>query len=498
MIKPYKLFINGEFLETNSKQTIINPSNAEPIAIVNLAGKAETELAIKSAREAFDQGPWRKFSLLERKSFILKISKGILAKAQEIANLESLNTGKPIKESTFMDIPSSAQTFDHFANNLEKYLAQETIDIKSQIANAQSQLIRQPQGVTVLIVPWNYPLIIASWKMAQSLAAGNTVILKPSSLTPLTALELGKIVAESGLPKGVVNILAGEGAVVGRTLCADKRVDMISFTGSNPIGKKIIEYASDNVKKLTIELGGKSASLVLADSDLEAAVNGSLCSIFLNQGQMCTAMSRIFIEDKIYDKFVADFVAKAKAIKLGEALDFQTQIGPLISKAQRDKVIAFIEQAQKEGAKLLSGGKIPDDPSLEKGFFFEPTVFGNVGSKMKIFQEEVFGPVVCLNKFSSLDEAVKLANSSDFALAACIWTKDESKATSLAKEVNAGTVWVNTYGMFFNELPYGGFKQSGFGKELGKEGFLEYTKLKNLVIDKTKDSKPLVNYWYGV
>jgi len=480
-----------------TKKSIINPANGQEIAIVDFAGKAEVEQTIVSARKAFDQGPWRKFSLAERKEFILKISKGILAKASELASLETLNTGKPIKESTFMDVPSSAASFDYFANNLERSLVEEAIDIKSQIATAEGQLIRQPQGVTVLIVPWNYPLIIASWKMAQSLAAGNTVILKPSSLTPLTALELGKIADQAGIPKGVVNVLVGEGGVVGKALCSDKRIDMISFTGSNSVGKKIIEASSENVKKLIVELGGKSASLVLADCDLEAAVNGSLCSIFLNQGQMCTAMSRIFIEDKIYDKFVTEFVAKAKTIKLGPGSDFQTQIGPLISKAQRDEVMAFVKGAQKEGAELLTGGKIPDNPELKQGFFFEPTVFAKTTPEMKIFQQEVFGPVVCLSKFSSISEAVELVNNSDFALAACIWTKDEQKAKTIAKEIEAGTIWVNTYGMFFNELPYGGFKQSGFGKELGREGFLEYTKLKNIVIDKTKDSKPLVNYWYG-
>lgn len=497
MIPNYFLFINGEFKESATKETIVNPANSKPIATVSLAEASDVELAISSARAAFDQGSWTKISLLERKSFILKIAQGILNRAAELAQLETQNNGKPIKESTFMDIPSSAQTFDYFANNLEKFLEVETVNIQSQIAQAKSELIRQPRGVVVLIVPWNYPLIIASWKLAQSLAAGNTVILKPSSLTPLTALELGKIVQEAGLPKGVVNILAGKGDTVGKALCFDKRVDMISFTGSNLVGKKIIEYTSTNVKKLTMELGGKSASLVLADCDLGAAVNGSLCSIFLNQGQMCTAMSRIIIEDKVYDKFVDDFVTKAKAIKLGDGLDFETQIGPLISESQRKRVISFIEEAKKQGAKVLSGGKIPDDSKLEKGFFFEPTVIAEVTPKMSIFKEEVFGPVVCLAKFSSLEEAIELANSSEFALAACIWTKDESKALDLAKKVNAGTVWVNTYGMFFNELPYGGFKQSGFGKELGKEGFLEYTQLKNVLIDKAKDAKPLVNYWYG-
>jgi len=323
------------------------------------------------------------------------------------------------------------------------------------------------------------------------------VVLKPSSLTPLTALELAKIIAEAGLSKGVVNIISASGDTIGEQLCADKRIDLISFTGSSEVGKKIIGYASKNVKKLIMELGGKSASIILKDADLESAVNGSLCSIFLNQGQMCTAMSRIFVEDALYDKFLEEFVNRAKRIKLGDGLNYETQMGPLISSAQRRKVIDYCEKAKKEGAKLLYGGKIPDNPELKNGFFFEPAIFSEVTAQMSIFQEEVFGPAVCLNKFSDLGEVVKLANATDFALASSIWTKNTALARDLADKINAGIIWINTYGMFHNEVSYGGFKQSGFGKELGRDGFLEYSRLKSVVIDRSKDAKPLVNYWYG-
>lgn len=473
---------------------IINPSTGELIKQIPAVSKADVELALCRARKAFDQGEWPKLSLTERKKILLKISQGILEKAAELANLETLNTGKPIKESTFMDIPSSAKTFEYLANNFEKYLQEESPKLE---AEAECRLLREPMGVVVLIVPWNYPLLIACWKLASALAAGNTVILKPSSFTPLTVLELGKIIQDAGLPEGVVNILIASGEEVGKTLCSDPRVDMISFTGSNVVGKKIIEYTAGNVKKLMMELGGKSASIILADADLEVAVNSALCSIFLNQGQMCTAMSRILVDAKIYDKFVSSFVEKAKRIKLGAGADFETQIGPLISDSQRKKVIGFVEKAKKAGAKILCGGKIPDDVKLKNGFFFEPTVITDAKPEMAIFQEEVFGPVACMSKFSSEDEAVKLANDSNFGLAACIWSKDKSKAQGLAQKINSGTIWINTYGMFYNEAPFGGFKQSGFGKELGKEGFLEYTRLKNILTDKTPDAKPLVNYWYG-
>jgi betaine-aldehyde dehydrogenase len=346
-------------------------------------------------------------------------------------------------------------------------------------------------------VPWNYPLLITCWKLASALAVGNTVILKPSSLTPLTALELAKIIHQAGVPAGVVNVINGSGSLIGEELCADKRVDMISFTGSNEIGKQILQYSTKNVKKMIMELGGKSASLIFNDVDIGVAVNSSLASIFLNQGQMCTAMSRIFVQEGIYDKFLADFVEKAKRIKLGLADDFQTQMGPLINDAQRKKVIAYIEKAKAEGAKLICGGRIPESPELKNGYFFEPTVLVDVNAHSHIFKEEVFGPVVLINKFSGSDEAVSLANSVDFGLAACIWSKDLFQAQELAKKINAGTIWINTYGMFYNQLPYGGFKQSGFGKELGREGFLEYTRLKNVILDQSSEGKPLVNYWYG-
>jgi betaine-aldehyde dehydrogenase len=476
------------------KQSVIDPSTGETIAEVALAGDAEVEQAITAGRSAFDSGVWRTCSLSDRQNYISKIAQGILDKAAELARMETLNTGKPIKETTFMDIPSSAKTFEFFAAHLEEYLKEDSRAVSEEDT---SRLIREPVGLVVLIVPWNYPLLIASWKMAQALAAGNTVILKPSSLTPLSALELGTIAQEAGLPAGVVNVVCGNGDLVGEKLCSDKRVDMVSFTGSNAVGKKILEYSSRNVKKLIMELGGKSAGIIFKDADLEAAVNGSLCSIFLNQGQMCTAMSRILVEDDIYDRFVEDFTAKAKRIKLGPGADYETQMGPLISPAQRDKVRAFVEKAQKEGAKLLCGGKIPVDPALKNGFFFEPTVLSGAGPETGIFNEEVFGPVALINKFSSVEEAAALANKSDFGLAACLWTGNSALAEKMSRAVNAGIIWVNTYGMFYNEAPYGGFKQSGFGKELGKEGFYEYTRLKNIISGWSPSDKPLVSYWYG-
>jgi betaine-aldehyde dehydrogenase len=473
---------------------IINPCTSEIITHLEPDSQERIESAIAKARNSFDNGRWPLMPLSERRDILLKISKGILENAAELAKLESMNSGKPIKETTFMDIPSSAKAFEHAAQAMEEYLKPEGLEVES----AKSLLVRQPQGVVLLIIPWNYPLLIASWKLASALAAGNTVILKPSSLTPLTALELIKIMDDAGLPEGTVNLVVGSGPLLGEKLCSDKRVDMISFTGSNEVGKEILKYTSSNVKKLLMELGGKSASIILKDADMELVVNASLCSVFLNQGQMCTQMSRILVDEEIYEIFIEAFLDKVKKLKLGNSLDHETQIGPLISESQQKKVQAFVEKAKKEGAQLLCGGNIPRGEEFKDGYFFEPTVFAQVDPGNTIFQQEVFGPVVCVNKFINTEEALKLANDSDFGLAACVWSADVSKAREIAAQVNAGTVWVNTYGMFYNELPYGGFKQSGFGKELGREGMLEYTKLKNIFIDETKGAKPIVNYWYGV
>ncbi len=492
----YKIFINGQLCRARSGTTrdVINPATGEVITKVPLAGKEDAEQAIQAARDAFDSGPWRYFSLAQRKSYLLKISQGILSAACDLARMESENTGKPSKETTFMDIPSSAQTFEYFANNLERLLSARHVPLETE---AKSELLYEPHGVTLLIVPWNYPLLIACWKMAQALAAGNTVVLKPSSLTPLTALKLGEIVKAAGLPPGVVNIINAPGASVGPDLCADPRVDMISFTGSPEVGQEIMRHASGAGKKMIMELGGKSASLILDDVDVDTAVRGSLTSIFLNQGQMCTAMSRILIDKKIAKDFITQFVEKAKKIRPGLPADPGTQIGPLISKQQRDKVLAFVEQGKKEGAKLVCGGKIPDAAGLKNGNFFEPAVFVNVTPEMKIFQEEIFGPVVCLCEFENEEEAVTLANNSQFALAACIWSGNPERAGKLAAKLDAGTVWINTYGMFHNEAPYGGFKQSGFGKELGEQGLHEYSRLKHVNRD-TSAGKPLVAGWYSL
>jgi len=409
--------------------------------------------------------------------------------------LETWNAGKPIKETTFMDVPSSAQVFEETAAHFEEYLKDPAP--AGLPPEADGRLLREPLGVVLLIVPWNYPLLIACWKLASALAAGNCVILKPSSLTPLSAIALAEIACAAGIPDGVLNVVNCEGGLAGKKLCADPRVDMISFTGSNESGGAILGHTAVSPKKTLMELGGKSAALVFAGSDLETAVNSCLVSVFLNQGQMCTAMSRILVEESVYDAFCAKFAAAAEKIEVGDAADFRTQMGPLISQGQREKVASFVGEALSRKARLLCGGRAPSEESLRSGFFYEPTVLAGVTSEMNIFRCEVFGPVAALNRFKNQEEALRLCNDSDYGLAASIWTRDEGAALKLSSRINAGTVWINTYGMFYPGLPYGGFKKSGFGKEMGRAGFLEYTRLKNVVLDRSEGGKPLVSYWYG-
>jgi len=494
MNQEFSLFINGEFIPAKSKKTrqIINPCNGKVLAVVPEADVQDLECAVSSARRAFEQGPRSRLSLKERCGYLLKIADGIRENASKLIELESLNTGKPIKETTFMDVPSAAQAFEDVARSLEEWSKEEEVKLP---AKAQSTLVREPLGVIGLIVPWNYPLLIASWKLASALGAGNTVVLKPSSLTPLSVLELCRITAEIGLPKGVLNVVTGAGERIGAELAASRNIDMLSFTGSNEVGKEIMALASGNTKKLIMELGGKSAAIVLDDCDIETVSNSLLCAIFLNQGQMCTAMSRLLIDKKIADKFLEVFIRKAKAIKLSDSLNPETQMGPLINDQQRKKVMSFVAEAKAQGARLLCGGKAPEN--LKEGFFFEPTVFSDIKPEMDIFQEEVFGPVLSVSTFSTIDEAIALVNNSRYGLAASVWSKDVKKAQDIAKKINAGTVWINTYGMFYPQAPYGGFKESGFGKELGREGFLEYTRLKHINTDLSEGNKPLVSYWYG-
>lgn len=498
-IDEFDLWIDGKFFSPSGQKYFdcLNPSTGEVMAKVAEASLGDVQKAVVAARRAFDSGVWSNLPLKERGQFLHKIAGLIRENAKELADLECLSTGKTIKQATFIDVPTAADCFEYFANVSES-LKGEQIPVGDPVLNVVS---REPVGVVVCIIPWNYPLIMAAWKMAPTLIAGNTVVFKPSPLGSVSIMKLVQLIEKVGLPKGVLNFVTSSSSQVSAELVKHPNVDMVSFSGGTQTGQDIMRLAAGTTKKLCLELGGKSPSIVFADCDLEAAVGGSLSAIFMNQGQMCTAMSRLLLEGKIYDEFLQKFVARTKSLRIGNSFSYETDFGPVISRENRDKILKSIETAKKEGVKVVCGGQIPlsqenTGAEFARGFYVEPTILSNVKNSMTIAQEEIFGPVLSVIRFKDKEEAVCLANDSKYGLAACIWTKDLKKANEVAKRLRCGTVWINTYGGFYNEVPFGGFKQSGFGRELGKEGLLEYTQTKNICTDMTPLGRSLAASWF--
>ena len=492
----YRMWIGGRWCESASKEYLesINPATGEVAGRFPRGQGADIDRAVASARKAFDEGEWPRMSCQDRGDVLRQIAHLIREKARELARLETIDNGKPIKETTLIDIPTAADTFESFAG-MAGELKGETIPVG---APALCHTCYEPIGVVAQIIPWNYPLLMAAWKLAPALLTGNTVVLKPSNLTSLTALELAQLLEQTDLPPGVVNIVTGFGSEAGRALVSHPQVDKIALTGSTETGREVMGLSAATIKRTTLELGGKSPTVIFKDADLEAALTGTLATIFLNQGQMCVAGSRLLVEDAIHHEFLEGLVEKTRAIRLGNGLEPETTMGPLISSAHREKVLGFIASGLKEGAHLLAGGKIPEGKVFEKGFFFEPTIFDGVDSSMEIAREEIFGPVLSVLSFSTLDEAVTLANATRYGLAASIWTNDIYQAYHCAQRIRAGTIWINTYGSFFSEVPFGGYKQSGVGRELGKAGLREYAELKSITLDMSPDRRSLITKWYGV
>lgn len=490
----FLLYIDGELVESQSGCCFdsLNPSTGEVYCQVADASKDDMAKAIKAAREVFDRGVWSGLSLQARGRYLKRIADLIRENAKELADIECRDIGKTTKQTTFIDIPTAADTFEYFSK-----IGEVLSDKENKIDHpVKSVVVRDPIGVVGCTIPWNYPIIMAAWKIAPALISGNTVVLKPSSQGCASVMKLAELAKRAGLPAGALNIVATKDHDVAGMLASSLEIDKFSFTGGTKTGQDVMRQASCNTKRLTLELGGKSPNIVLDDCDMDAAIGGTMASIFMNQGQMCTAGSRLILSGKIYDEFLEKLVAKTKALKVGDASDYSTDFGPLISKRHVESVLGFIEKGLKEGAKLLCGGKVPEGDEYKRGFYLEPAIFADVDNSMTIAQEEIFGPVLSVIKFSSEEEAVKIANDSKYGLAACVWTKDEQKADAIARKLQCGTVWVNTYGGFYNEAPFGGYKQSGFGRELGVEGLLEYTQCKHICTDKTPGGKPLVSSWF--
>ena len=478
-IEPGRLLIGGEWVATGKTFDTINPATGEVITQVAEAGPAEVDRAVKAARKAFDGrgGAWQKMSASERGKLLWRLADLLEKNIEEFAELETLDNGKPIFESRYVDMPMVCDVLRYYAGWASK-ITGETITSR---ADAFTYTLREPVGVVGAIVAWNFPLLLASWKLGPALATGNTVVLKPAEQTPLTALRLGQLALEAGLPPGVLNIITG-GPEAGRELVKHPGVDKLAFTGSTLVGKEIMRSAADTMKRVSLELGGKSPNIVFADSDLDAAVKGATTGIFYGKGEVCAAGSRLFVEKKVHDDFMGKLVERARKLKPGDPLDPKTRLGAIVSEQQMNTVLGYIEAGKKEGARLLAGG---NRASVDggKGFFVEPTVFDGVNNSMKIAQEEIFGPVLATIPFDDLDQVAELANQNVYGLAAAIWTNDIRKAHGMARRLKAGTVWINAYNLYDAALPFGGFKQSGFGRELGREALEHYTEVKSVWVN---------------
>lgn len=476
-IGPTKLLINGEWTDAASGKTFetINPATEEVIARVAEADAPDVDRAVKAARRAFEEGPWSKMSASERGKLMYKLAELIETNRKELAALETLDNGKPYGESIAADLPLTAMCYRYFAGWADK-IHGKTIPINGPYF---CYTRHEPVGVAGQIIPWNFPLLMQAWKLGPALAAGCTVVLKVAEQTPLSALRIGELAMEAGFPPGVINILPGFGPTAGQALARHMDVDKVAFTGSTEVGHLIMKYAAEsNLKRCTLELGGKSPNIVFADTDLNAAVEGAYFGLFFNQGQCCVAGSRLFVEEKIHDEFVAKIAEKAKGRKVGDPFARETGQGPQVSAEQFEKVMGYIKSGKDEGAKLVAGGERVGN----KGYFIAPTVFQDVKDEMKIAKEEIFGPVLSIIKFRDIDEVVRRANNTVYGLAAAVWTKDITKAHAIANKVRAGTVWVNCYDVFDAAAPFGGFKQSGVGRELGEYGLSAYTEVKTVTV----------------
>lgn len=479
-VKAGKLFIGGKWMDAASGKTFAttNPATGEELTMLAEADERDVDAAVAAAGKAFTSGPWPDMSASERGKILWKIGDLVDKYNEELGTLETLDNGKPIFESRQVDMPMVAEVFRYYAGWATK-IHGETVPVKGPFLN---YTLREPIGVVAAIVPWNFPLLLASWKLGPALGAGNTVVLKPAPWTSLTALRLAEICQEAGLPEGVLNVVTGSTRDLGRALVRHPGVNKVAFTGSTATGQEIVRESATTLKRVTLELGGKSPNIVFADADLDAAVRGATMGIFYGKGEVCAAGSRLYVDKKIHDDFLQRLIDRAKKTLPGDPLDPKTRFGALVSEQQMQKVMGYIEQGKSQGAKLVAGGERATVGN-GKGFFVQPTVFDAVRGDMTIAQEEIFGPVLAAIEFTDVDEVIREANNNPYGLAAAVWTRDIAKAHRVARKLQAGTVWINTYNNYDPAAAFGGYKMSGYGRELGMHALDHYTELKSVWVN---------------
>ena len=471
----HQLFIDGKFVDAESGETLatLNPHDNTPIAEVALAGKADVDKAVAAAKKAFPK--WSKLSAMDRGRILLRLADKIEENAEELARLESLDTGHPLRDSRTLDVPRTAITYRYFGGMADKFEGS-VVPVEAGFLN---YLTHEPIGVVGQVVPWNFPLMFTSWKMGPALAAGNCVVMKPAEITPLSSLRIAELMSECGMPDGVVNMVPGLGGIAGQYIAEHPEISKISFTGSTATGRRIVQASAGNLKKVQLELGGKGANIVFGDANLAAAVNGSAFAIFHNQGQACIAGSRLVLHESIAEEFLERFITLAKSIRLGNPLDPSTEMGPLTSAMHRDRVLSYVGVALEQGGELLSGGKKPDAEALSRGCYVEPTILRAKSYLDRVAQEEVFGPFVTVLTFKTDEEALAIANGTEYGLGGGLWTRDLSRAHRFAREMKSGMVWINCYKRVHPGSPFGGFGLSGYGREMGFDVMREYTQVKS-------------------
>ncbi|SHG81833.1 aldehyde dehydrogenase family protein [Ornithinibacillus halophilus] len=479
MTQALKIYIDGKWIDSSNpeKQDIINPANQEIIAKAPKATKEETEATITVAKNAFESGVWSDRTPQERAEVLLEIADKMEESLDELVTLEVENNGKTRKEAEY-DALDAVSSFRYYASLLNTSTGQ-TYEASDDI---QTVIIKEPMGVAGLIVPWNFPLLMSVWKIAPALAAGNSIVLKPAEITPMTAVKVFELIDQTSLPKGVANLLMGAGSVVGQTISESNDVNVVSFTGSTEVGRNIMQAATGNLKKISLELGGKSPNIIFADADLDTAIDYAMYGIYMGSGQVCSSGSRVLVQEDIYDTFIEKFVEGIKKIRVGPGNDENSEMGAIVSKKHMESILEYIRIGKEEGAHLACGGNRIERDGMEKGFFIEPTVFVDVDSDMRIVQEEIFGPVVVIQKFNDEAEAIKLANDTVFGLAGAVFSRDQNKAMRIIKKVRAGITWINTYHLTNIQAPWGGYKQSGIGRSLGTYGLDEYQETKQINI----------------